>query len=51
VGLTPVVNPNNPALEPFKPYLLERWNDGCCNASVMRDIRSLLFVISKESSG
>jgi DNA-binding NarL/FixJ family response regulator len=38
-------------LDPYKPYLLERWKSECWNGTLMRDIRSLLFVISKESSG
>jgi ribosome-binding protein aMBF1 (putative translation factor) len=38
-------------LDPYKGYLLHRWQHGCRNSVLMRDIRSLLFVISKESSG
>jgi len=38
-------------LDRYLPYLRKRWEEGCHNMTVMRDIRSLLFVISKESSG
>jgi hypothetical protein len=38
-------------LAPYLPYLHKRWKAGCRNGRLMRDIRSLLFVISKESSG
>ena len=38
-------------MDPYAPYLEQRMAEGILNARIMRDIRSLLFVISKESSG
>jgi transposase len=50
----PETTPRSPVkskLDPFVPYVLKRWNEGEFNGTLMRDIRSLLFIISKESSG
>ena len=33
------------------PYVLKRWSQGCRNGQLMRDFRSSLLEISKESSG
>ncbi len=38
-------------IDPYAPYLEQRMAEGVFNARIMRDIRSSLFVISKESSG
>jgi transposase len=37
-------------VDPYLSYLASRWNQGCHNVALMRDFRSLLFEISKESS-
>jgi predicted DNA-binding transcriptional regulator AlpA len=39
------------AFDPSAEYVLSLWEQGCTNALLMRDIRPLLFVIAKESSG
>jgi hypothetical protein len=38
-------------IDPYERFVLQWWQPGNRNGLLMRDIRSLLFVISKESSG
>jgi transposase len=35
----------------YEAYVVRRWNEGCHNIQLMRDIRSSLLKISKEASG
>jgi Helix-turn-helix domain of resolvase len=52
-GVFPERKPREQAsqLDPYRPYVEKRWLEGYHNLMVMRDFRSSLLEISKESSG